>query len=455
MNPQDIIALLAVSLLTLFNAAFTLVEAALVTVRNARLSQIVTEGGSDAANATQVQVLMREPARVVATVQVGITLAIFAVAGLDAAVLAPHLRPLLVRWHVPHPLSVATIGLLLIAALLTIAIGEIVPRSIALRGPEKIVLALSGALRFFMALFAPLASIALGLSHVLLRPLGLAATFAAPAMTEEELRTLIEQGARSGAIEEDEKERIRRVITFGDTEVRQVMTPRIRIKAGDVSMNLSHLLELVMESGHSRIPVYEGTVDTIIGIVHAKDLLPLLARGETHPDLRAVMRAPLLVPENRLVDDLLDEFRRSRTQMAIIQDEYGGTAGLATIEDLLEELVGEINDEYDSGPASTDAVPLQTLDASTFLVDGRMAINDLNDLLALHVPNEDYDTVGGYVFGLFGHQPEAGETFAEDGLQFTVTRTDGRRVEEVRLHRLEAASPASPASPDTPEERAS
>ncbi len=448
MNPQDRYALLAAFLLTLFNAGFTLAETALVTVRNTRLAQIVTEGGSDAANATQAQALMRQPARVVATVQVGITLATFAVAGLNAAVLAPHLRPLLARWHVPHALGVATISLLLGAALLTIAIGEIVPRSIALRRPEKIVLALSGALRFFMTLFAPLASIALGLSHLLLRPFGLAATFAAPVMTEEELRTLIEAGARSGAIEEDEKERIRRVISFGDTEVRQVMTPRISIKAGDVSMSLSHLLGLVMESGHSRIPVYEGTVDAIIGIVHAKDLLPLLASGETHPDLRAVMRAPLLVPENRLVDDLLDEFRRSRTQMAIIQDEYGGTAGLATIEDLLEELVGEINDEYDSGNAGVDTPPLQTLDASTFLVDGRMAINDLNDLLALSLSDEDYDTLGGYVFGLFGHQPNVGETLAADTLRFTVTRTDGRRIEEVRLERLDLGAAESAAAPD-------
>ncbi len=441
MNPQDRYALLAAFLLTLFNACFTLAETALVTVRNARLAQIVTEGGADAAGAAQVQALTHQPTRVVATVQVGGTLAAFAVAGLNAAVLAPHLRPVLARWHLPHAQGVATVGLLLLAALLTIAVGEIIPRSVALRSPEKIALAFAGTLRFFMTLFAPLASIALGLSHALLRPFGMTATFAAPVMTEEELRTLIEAGARSGAIEEDEKERIRRVISFGDTEVRQVMTPRISIKAGDVSVNLSHLLGLVMESGHSRIPVYEGSVDTIIGIVHAKDLLPLLARGETHPDLRTVMRAPLLVPENRLVDDLLDEFRRSRTQMAIIQDEYGGTAGLATIEDLLEELVGEINDEYDSGNAPADTPLLQTLSASTFLVDGRMAINDLNDLLGIHVPDEDYDTVGGYVFGLFGRQPDAGETLSKEGLHFTVTRTDGRRIQEVRLHRPEPGAP--------------
>ncbi len=157
------------------------------------------------------------------------------------------------------------------------------------------------------------------------------------------------------------------------------------------------------------------------------------------------------MPENRLVDDLLDEFRRSNIQMAIVQDEYGGTAGLVTIEDLLEELVGEINDEYDSSNANADTLPLQTLDSSTFLVDGRMAINNLNDLLGLHVSDEDYDTVGGYVFGLFGRQPEIGETLSQDGLHFTVTQSDGRRIREVRLQRMD---PGGEEAADTPDERA-
>jgi len=185
---------------------------------------------------------------------------------------------------------------------------------------------------------------------------------------------------------------------------------------------------VIMESGHSRIPVYEGSVDAIIGIVHAKDLLPALALGERNLDLRTVMRLPLIVPENRRIDDLLDEFRRSSVQLAVVQDEYGGTAGLVTIEDLLEELVGEIQDEYDQEEAQ-----FQTVAPGIYKIDARMAIDDLNDLLDLDLPHEDFDTIGGFVFGQFGRQPGAGESVCYEELEFTVEKTDGRRVDQVRL----------------------
>ncbi len=441
MNPDDSYALLAIFLLTLLNAFFTLAETALVTVRNVRLTQMVAEGRALAGGAERVQALVRNPTRVVATVQVGITLAAFGVAALAAEALAPRFAPTLTHWGIAHPVKVSVVLLTLLAALFTIAVGEIVPRTVALRHPERCALALAGALRFFMALLAPLAWVALTLSNALVRPFGLTATFAAPLITEEELRTLLEASAQSGAIEEDEKEIIRNVISFGDTEVRQVMTPRIDIKAGDIHMDLPALLEIIVDSGHSRIPVYEGSVDTILGIVHAKDLLPLLARGDVQTNLHAVLRTPLLVPENRRVDGLLNTFRRSNIQMAIVQDEYGGTAGLVTMEDLLEELVGEIQDEHDAHEPDAGEGQIQTLDADTFLLDGRLAIDDLNEHLGLALPREDYDTVGGYVFGLFGRQPAEGETVCAGGLQFTVLHTDGRRVQEVRLHRGPAPAP--------------
>ncbi len=441
MSPHDGYALLAIVLLTLLNAFFTLAETALVTVRHVRMQQIVTEGGAQAGAAGGVQALMRQPTRMVATVQVGITLASFGVAALAAATLAPDVAPWLARWGVPFPMRTAAVFLTLAAALFTIAVGEIVPRSVALRRPERTALAIAAPLRFLMALLSPLARIALGFSNLLVRPFGLTATFATPVMTEEELRTLLEASAQSGAIEEDEKQIIRNVISFGDTDVRRVMTPRIDIVACEASQSLHALLDKIVGSGHSRIPLYEGSVDAIVGIVHAKDLLPILARGEGDADLRAVMRAPLLVPENKPLDGLLDEFRHSNIQLAIVQDEYGGTAGLVTIEDLLEELVGEIQDEYDSGGPEGDEPRLHTVDADTVLADGRMAIDDLNEQMGLSLPREDFDTVGGFVFGLFGRQPSAGETIPYEGLEFTVTQTDGRRVQEVRLCRHSSPTP--------------
>ncbi len=428
MDPSPSYALLALLLLTLLNAFFTLAEIALNTVRNARLQDLIEEGGEDADAAGSAQLLLRQPTRVVATVQVGINLASFGVAAIAASVLAPDWAGHLPLRFSHHPVRFMTIALTLLSALLTIVIGEIIPRSAALRRPDQAALLVARPLRFFVVLFAPLATLALGLSNLLVRPFGLTATFAAPMITEEELRAMVEASAQSGAIEEDEKEIIRNVISFGDTDVRQVMTPRIDVKAVDVGAGLPALLDLIVESGHSRIPVYENSVDTIVGIVHAKDLLPALARGERDLDLRPLMRLPLMVPENRRIDDLLDEFRRSSVQLAIIQDEYGGTAGLVTVEDLLEELVGEIQDEYDQENAQ-----FQTLEPGVYRLDARMAIDDLNDLLDLDLPHEDFDTIGGFVFGQFGRQPEAGELVRYENLEFVVEKTDGRRVDEITL----------------------
>ena len=428
MNPSHSYALVALLLLTLLNGFFTLAEVALNTVRNARLQDLIEEGGAEAQAAGSARQLLREPTRVVATVQVGITLAAFGVAAIAAAILAPDWATLLPPGLTRHPVRVMTVLATALAALVTIVIGEIIPRSVALRRPHEVALLVARPLRFFIVLFAPLAGVALGLSNILVRPFGLTATFAAPMITEEELRALLEASAQSGAIEEEEKEIIRNVISFGDTDVRQVMTPRIDIKALDIGAGLPAMLELIMDSGHSRIPVYEGSVDSIVGIVHAKDLLPALARGERALDLRNVMRLPLSVPENRQVDELLAEFRRSSVQLAIIQDEYGGTAGLVTIEDLLEELVGEIKDEYDQ-----EDPLLSPLGPDVYRIDARMGIDDLNDQLDLDLPHEDFDTVGGFVFGQLGRQPEEGESVLYEELEFVVEKTDGRRVDKIRL----------------------
>jgi len=241
-----------------------------------------------------------------------------------------------------------------------------------------------------------------------------------------------------------EKEIIRNVITFGDTDVSQVMTPRIDMTSAALDIGCDALVALIVESGHSRIPIYEDTVDAIVGIVHAKDLLPALARGDKNLSLRDVARSPVFVPENKRVDDLLEEFRRANMPIAIVQDEYGGTAGLVTIEDLLEELVGEIIDEYDK-----EEVKMRVIDRCTVLVDGRMGISDLNEELDLDIPNTDFDTIGGFVFGLFGHQPEVDEHVSYESILFTVTKTGGRRIEEVRLNLNQALDDEDAAPPES------
>lgn len=427
----QILAGICIVVSTLLQGFFTMAKTALVTVRHARLQHTVIEGKEPTAAET-LQILARDPARVFATAQIGITLTTFITAALAASVLAPALAPLLHRLGALHDLRLATVLLTLAIALLSMTVGELVPYSYAQRHPERAARLAAKPLSAFISLFAWLAAIALFLSNLLVRPFGLTATFAAPLITEEELQKLLEASAESGALEKDEAEIIQNVISFGDTDVRHVMTPRTSMTAAEIGMDLEKLVELIIASGHSRIPVYEGSVDAVVGIVHAKDILPLLVRGDRHVPLRRVARAPLLVPENKRVDELLEEFKRSNTQLAIVQDEYGGTAGLVTIEDLLEELVGEIQDEYD-----VEESPIEFRDDGVAVVDGRMDVEDVNEQVGLSLSLEDFDTIGGFVFGILGHQPQPGEVARYENAEFTVISTDGRRIDKMQIRRCD------------------
>jgi putative hemolysin len=424
----------SIILLTLLSAFFTMAKTALVTVRHAWLHHATVDDGTQSGRT--LQALIQQPARIFATVQVGITLATFGAAAVAAAILGPALAVRLSDWHIPHPIWVAATLATLVAALFNITVGELIPYSYAQRHPQRAARLVAGPIRVFVTVFSVLASIALAVSNALIRPFGLTASFGAPLITEEELQTLLEAGARSGAIEQGEKEIIQNVISFGDTDVRHVMTPRIDMRALDVGQDIDTMVALILESGHSRIPVYEGSVDVIVGIVHAKDLLPLLATNTRDVSLREVARAPLVVPENKRIDELLEEFRRSNTQLAIVQDEYGGTAGLVSIEDLLEELVGEIKDEYDR-----EEPLLERVDDETWIVDGRMGIDDVNEQLGLELPEEEFDTIGGFVFGLFGRQPREGESTRHGSALFTIAKTDGRRIQTIRLQRCQPEEP--------------
>ena len=427
MNAHDYLALAIVVLLILLNGFFTLAKTALATVSHMRLQHLLADRTADTP-AQNLQVFSRDPARVFATAQVGITLASFGVAAIMAGVVAPDISEWLRGRGRPHDLTWTTVILTLAAAFVAITVGELVPYAYAQRYPMRAATLAAAPLSLFMVMFSFLATIALGLSNLLVKPFGLTATFAIPMVTDQELQTLLDAGAKAGTIEEGEKVIIENVISFGDTDVRQVMTPRIDVKAADITVGCMALIQLIIDSGHTRIPVYESNIDNIVGIVHAKDLLPHLAQGRRDILLRSISRSPLIVSENKRVDELLEEFRRSNIQLAIVQDEYGGTAGLVTIEDLLEELVGEIKDEYD-----VEIPMVLRIEEGVTILDGRMALGDVNEELNLELPTNDFDTLGGFVFGLFGRQPTVGETVNYEDWEFCVVRTDGRRIQEVEI----------------------
>lgn len=327
-------------------------------------------------------------------------------------------------------LWLAGLVLTLVVFTFNVVFAELVGRTYAGINPAATSLRLRRFIKLFAIVFKPFILLFTGLAGLITTRFGARASFVVQNMAEEEIKTIVESAQVSGEIEREEKELLHSVFEFSDTVAREVMTPRVDMNAVDASTEPSDVIELIQQSGHSRIPVYEGTDDQIIGIVHAKDLLLAQLRSSYSVTLRALMRPPLFVPENKNLHDLLREMRTARSQMAIVQDEFGGTAGLVTIEDIVEELVGEIVDEYDI--EEPDIIP----NGTGFIALGKVNLYDLNDEIGSAFQSEEFDTLGGYVFGLFGRQPKKDEQIESEGYRFRVYETDGRRIGKVHVERL-------------------
>ena len=429
-----------IALLILMNAFFAMAEISVISVRRTRIKQLVEEGSS---RARTVQRLLENPTAFMATVQIGVTLVGLFAAAIAAVSVAEPVASLLRHTHVPiiahNAVGIAVFVVTLVVAFVTLVAGEITPKSFAMIHSERIALSLGGAIMFLSWALMPVVKIVSFFSDILVRPFGGHVRFAAPILTEEELKMLVEAGEEEGVLEEEEKEMIHSIFEFTDTVARQVMVPRIDMYCIEANDSLDDLLELIVKYGHSRIPVYEENVDRILGVVHAKDLLPVLREGRRGLNITQVMRPAYFIPENKKVGELLADFKRSKTQMAIVRDEYGGTAGLVTIEDLVEEIVGEIQDEYD-----VEEKLIEHLDESACLVSARMGIDDLNEQMGLDLPEEeDYETIGGFVFGLFGRQPNEGESIEYNGVSFVVEKT-----EEGRVHKIRVTKPPRPEVPE-------
>jgi CBS domain containing-hemolysin-like protein len=251
-----------------------------------------------------------------------------------------------------------------------------------------------------------------------------------PFVTEHEIKAMAEMASEEEAIEEGEKDLIHSIFEFGDTLVREVMVPRPDMISADVTSSLQNVLDLMLRHGYSRIPLYNESVDDIVGVIYAKDVLRHMHAGKQDSPLDKLMREPYFVPETKKVAELLREMQQRRVHIAIVLDEYGSTAGLVTIEDLLEELVGEIADEYDR-----EEPQMEPLENGTFRVNGRLPIDDVNELLDVELPHEEWDTVGGLMYGLLGAVPTQGEKVDYDNLTFTAEKVQGRRISKVLIAR--------------------
>ena len=311
---------------------------------------------------------------------------------------------------------------------LNLFFGDLIPRSYAALHPHRVALICFRLLNFlWYALWLPV-SLVLGITDFMKLRFGRTPSFSVPNQAEEEIKTLVESAQETGEIEVDEKELLHSVFDFTDTVSREVMTPRVDMDAMPVRSDPEDVIRMMQETGHSRIPLYEETDDQIVGVIHAKDLLMEVLNAKGKPvNLRKLMRPAMFVPENKNLHELLGEMNSNRNHLVIVQDEFGGTAGIVSIEDIVEELVGDIVDEYDVEE------PEVVHTESGFVVEGKTHLDDVNEEIGSHFESEDFDTIAGFVFGLFGRQPDAGESIVADGYRFTVRQTDGRRILKLNI----------------------
>ena len=422
--------IVAIVVLLLLNGFFVAVEFSLVRSRRMRLEAMARGGDRFARVALKG---IANLGRMLSASQLGITLSSLGLGALTEETLSEVFREWL---HIlPFPVEIGlrvALGSVFAVMFVTyfhVVFGELAPRSLALSHPEKVARALTPPLFVFEWVMRPLTWLLNNSAEMVLRIVGQKPMPVEEALhSPEELRILVEQSTEGGMLESTDATLIEGVFEFSEKNAREVMTPRTEIDALAVDTSLDDTLALVEETRRSRYPVYDESIDNIIGLVLAKDLIPILRKPPAEFDIRSIMRPIHVVPGSREVEEVLADFKRLKEPLAIVLDEYGGTAGLVTREDLLEEIVGEILDEKDEPPE-----PEARESPDLVLIAGSTNIADLNERFGLDVPEEDYTTIGGYVFGVLGRLPVVGDRVTAGGAIFTVREMEGRRIETLAV----------------------
>ncbi|HEX6489994.1 MAG TPA: hemolysin family protein [Gaiellaceae bacterium] len=429
--------LIGVAALILVNAFFVAAEYALVTARRTRIQELAEKGNR---RARAVQRIVADPPRFIAAMQLGVTLASLGIGALGEQALSHAFDPLMAT-------ILAVVLAFLIITFLHVVIGELVPKGAALRYSEGTALAVSTPVRGFFVLAQPLIWVLQRSSELILRSLGLEPPGAeGEALSEAELRMLLGRATEHGEIELEEQEMLYKVFDFADKEVADVMVPRPEVVAVSIDLPPEECLAAVIESPFTRYPVYRGSLDDIVGILHVRDLFSALNdQGFANVHIEQLLRPAYVVPETKDLAALLADFRHANFHMAIVVDEYGTMAGIVTLEDLLEEIVGEIEDEFDLPDESVERI-----DESTIRIDGTFPIDDFNEQFKTELPVEDYHTVAGFVFGLLGRAAQAGDEVEENGLRFRVLEVEGSRIEKLQIQFVEPPRLGE----EAPEERA-
>ena len=447
---DSILKLIAVFALVAINGVFVAAEFALVGARPTRIDQLVAQGNRWA---RIVKRAMDDPNRFISAAQVGITMASLGLGWLAepavAELLIPVLDPMLGEDGRIGAHLIAGIIALFVITLLHIVLGEQVPKMIALQRAESTVLAITPLVSAIAVPFRPLITLLYWLTSVVLRAIRLEWKGEQHLVySEEELKMMIAASQQRGILDENEEAMINRVFGFAEMVTEQVMVPRTEIESIPIRSSLEEVMKIVADSGHSRYPVYGENLDDIRGVFHAKDIYRLLSRNEQHRfNLRRMVRSPLMVAESTNLDVLLGRMKHERTQIAIVVDEYGGTAGMVTLEDVLERIIGDVQDEFET--AGADIV---VVDSETALVSGLLSLEDVNARFGLTIEDPYYNTIGGFVFGQLGRRPEVGDVIAVDSIELKIVELDGLRIDRIEISSLPvfemAPEPAGIVEPD-------
>ena len=407
--------LVAVGVLILLNAFFVAAEYGLVTARRTRIVELQHQGDRRARDVLRIT---SDPPRFIAAMQLGVTLTSLGIGALGEVALSR-------LFDRAISTVLAVIFAYLILTFLHVVIGELVPKGIALGHSEGTALFVSAPVRFFFIVMRPFVWFLEAATELVLKWLGLKPPGADDdVLSEAELRMLVSRSTEGGEIEQQEQEMLYKVFDFADKEAKDVMVPRPEVVALSIDLPPEQCLEAVMDSPYTRYPVYRESLDNVVGILHVRDLFRALRdRGMHEVKVEDIIRPAHIVPETKDLAALLAEFRRANQHMAIVVDEYGDMEGIVTLEDLLEEIVGDIEDEFDLPDES-----IEQIDEDTVIIDGTFPIDDFNERFKTEMPDEDYHTMAGFVFGLLGRQPEAGDTINHDGMRFDVLEIEGSRI---------------------------
>ncbi|MBI4823710.1 MAG: HlyC/CorC family transporter [Nitrospirae bacterium] len=420
MEPPSLINLLIIILSLLAIAILSSAEASIIAFNKLRLRSLI-EKGSSSAKALE-RILERHDKLFSAVI----------LSGNLFTILATSIGTAMAVNMLGKDYGIVTATAIL--TFLTVVFGELAPKTFAVTHSEKVALSFAKPLELYIKLISPLIWIFNASSNLLLKVCKVKERPFAPSITEEEIKTILKIGKEEGAIEEEERKMLHRVFEFGDKMASEVMVPRTEIIAISEHATAKDALQLVSEQGYSRYPVIKDTIDNITGILYVKDILIKMSEAEINGMLITdLMREAYYIPENKMVSELLDEMQKKKFQIAIVVDEYGGTAGLITLEDIIEEIVGGLQDEFEALEAVKD---IEIIDERTFIVTGQTSLDEVNELVGAELKSEEFHTIGGFVFGLFGRLPHVGEQVRFHNLRFLILDMEDKKIAKLRITRL-------------------